>query len=397
MMTLIKTFPLLLLFFAVALSGCNGSSSDSDSNATLHKIGVLLPLTGDLAGAGQTFKASVEVAAAKRPKTRLIVKDSQSLAVTSEAMMSEFKAEGVDMVIGPAGSEAALGAKNFADQNDQTLLSCSSTAVSLAIPNDSLFRFAVPDMAQAQVLAQKITDSGITHLAVFVQPDIYGHGLSSALADNFKNAGGTVFATYSMRGASSVEDMRYILDQFSQDLSPVLEEVGEARIGVVLVMYEQAVTLLQVADDYMGLHRLTWYGTDSLALSTVLTGNALASAFAVRSDFSCPLTAEFSNDEYQKIKDEISAVIGGPASVYAVMYHDALLVTFDAIEKAGGQSPEILRPALREVAAAFSGATGPIALDVNDDRSEPKTYNFWKVTVQGGGYAWALDSRERVR
>ncbi len=389
----IKIISLFLTLFSVFIfSGCNSDSSESSSSAgsgaTDQKIGVLLPLTGNLSGAGRSFKTAVELAASRHSNCELVVKDTQSIGMTGEAMMAEFEDEGVDVIIGPAGSEVASWAKGYADKSGQTLLSCSCTATSLSIPNDSLFRFAVPDMAQAKVLVDRLSDWNISHIAIFVQSDIYGSGLAAELTSKFTEGGGTVFQTYDMRGASSVEDMTYILDELSSDLTPVLATVDESQIGIVLVMYEQAVTLLEVADSYAGLDLLNWFGTDSLAMSGELLNNDTAASFALKTGFTCSLIADFSNDAYEQVKAEISNALGYSASAYTVMYHDAVYIVMDAIERAGGTSASALRAAIREAAEDFTGATGPVLLDANGDRDSHKIYNFWEITISGGDYSW---------
>lgn len=387
----IKRLSLILILASVCIfCGCSSSSSGSASSVGTddRKIGVLLPLTGNLSGAGKSFKTAIELAASRHSNCELVVKDTQSMGMTGEAMMAEFEDEGVDMIIGPAGSEVARWAKDYADKSGQTLLSCSCTATSLAIPNDSLFRFAVPDTAQAQVLVDRLSDWNITHIAIFVQSDIYGSGLAAELTSKFTEGGGTVFQTYDMRGASSVEDMTYILDQLSNDLEPVLTTVDESQIGIVLVMYEQAVTLLEVADSYDTLDLLNWFGTDSLAMSGELLNNDTAASFALKTDFTCPIIAEFDNDQYDQVKAEISNALGYSASAYTVMYHDAVDIVMDALERAGGTSASALRAAIREAAEDFTGATGPVLLDANGDRDSHKIYNFWEITVSGGDYSW---------
>ncbi len=378
---------LFSFFLTIAFGGC-------DNNGGNHKIGILLPLTGSLAGVGQNFKTAVEIAAAKLDQCELVIKDSESSAFTSAAMMAEFDNEGIKMVIGPAGSEAASWAKDYADQHGQTLLSCTATAVSLGIADDSLFRFAIPDTFQGQTLVNKIVDSGITQLAIFVQSDIYGSGLSAEIERAFKENGGNVFQVYNMRGAATTQDMTYILDQLSLDLLPVLDTVDESQVGIVLVMYEQAVTLLEVANDYDTLDSLSWFGTDSLAQNSKLIDSSTAASFAVKTAFRCPIMAEFTSAAYQSLKEEFSSVTGRIPSVYEILHHDAVLVVWDALQKAGDQSPDILRPCLKEAAENFDGAISPIVLDANDDRvaESNNMYDFWKVIADGENYTWILDS-----
>jgi len=383
-----------MLVAVLLLAGCDSDSShhSESSPANSYQVGVLLPLSGDLAIQGASFKAAIELAADQYPSCELTIKDSEGSGMTAQNAVAEFKQQQIEVIIGPAGSEAADWARAVADSNNQTLLSCSSTAAALALPNDSLFRFAVTDQVQARAMSDKMLNDGITHLAVFLQSDIYGSGLFSALKVEVESWGGTVFGVYDMRGANSVESMNYPLDSFKNDVDLLLDTVGESNIGVAVIMYEQGVNLLAAADEYDQIHRLKWYGSDALALNSKLINDLKAASFAIKTDFSCPILSAFSNPEYTTVKDQISQLIDAPASVYAVMYYDALHVVIDALDQAVSTSSSDFRSALRISAANYSGATGPILLDGNDDRIGHDSFDFWKVASGSGAYVWELDS-----
>ena len=74
------------------------------------------------------------------------------------------------------------------------MISGSATAAGLAVTGDSLMRFVVDDTAQAEVLSDKLLQDGISKIAVFYRPDIYGQGLVDALTEAFTAGGGSVIA-----------------------------------------------------------------------------------------------------------------------------------------------------------------------------------------------------------
>jgi branched-chain amino acid transport system substrate-binding protein len=87
----------------------------------------------------------------------------------------------VRIVIGPATSAAVKAVKDFADENDVLLISHSSTAPSLAIAGDNLFRFVPEDRQQGEAIAKKMWNDGIPIVVPMWRNDIYGNELYKSM------------------------------------------------------------------------------------------------------------------------------------------------------------------------------------------------------------------------
>jgi branched-chain amino acid transport system substrate-binding protein len=71
------------------------------------------------------------------------------------AALNAFKAQGITVVVGPLNSGTASGILQVADSNQIVLISPSSTAPQLAIPNDYLFRTAPMTAIKATLTREK--------------------------------------------------------------------------------------------------------------------------------------------------------------------------------------------------------------------------------------------------
>src|SRR5688500_8845040 len=165
----------LSAFVSLLFIGCFlliNACSDSDDNAerTLQ-IGVLAPLTGSLSSTGQSGAAAIELAlddvnqylenSESKLKVSLDVRDDQTDATTALQLLTEFHDKGIRFVIGPYTSANATAVLNYANQNGMILLSPSSVATTLSIPNDNLFRLIHDDQRQAEVIVSLFNHENI--------------------------------------------------------------------------------------------------------------------------------------------------------------------------------------------------------------------------------------------
>ena len=75
---------------------------------------------------------------------QLIIEDTQTNPSVSLEKLKHLAAKGIKIVIGPATSENLKATQDYADKNGIVLISPSSTAPSLPIKGNNVFRF-VPD------------------------------------------------------------------------------------------------------------------------------------------------------------------------------------------------------------------------------------------------------------
>ena len=195
---------------AVAV-GC-GSSSDTESSGKVGelKVGVLVPLTGDLSPfggpnekaaklAGDTVNAAATKAGVDLKITEFVQDsktDPQGAQEGAEKLISSDK---VNVLAGPmASSETIPVAENISVTAGVPLISPSATNPDITKLDDSglVFRTPPSDALQGKVLAQVISDAIGADKTVNIgaRNDPYGNALAGVFEEAWKAGGGTIGA-----------------------------------------------------------------------------------------------------------------------------------------------------------------------------------------------------------
>jgi len=182
-------------------------------------LGALLSLTGDLASAGESSQAALELALrdineylaeiVSPMRVKLIIEDTGADPAIALEKLRKLAAAGAAIVIGPQSSAEVAAVKEYADDNDILLVSQQSTAPSLAIAGDNVFRFALNDTLQAEAVADRIWKDGIRAVIPMQRGDVWGDDLAAAIKHSFEQRGGII-----------LEGLRYSpsADDFSSEL-----------------------------------------------------------------------------------------------------------------------------------------------------------------------------------
>ncbi|MEM3096572.1 MAG: ABC transporter substrate-binding protein, partial [Nitrososphaerota archaeon] len=125
-------------------------------------IGALLPLSGDLASYGENSKVTVEIAvrdvnqylqrAGVPVSVEVVIEDTQTKPDVALTKLQSLAARGIKIFIGPQTSAEVRQIKSYADSNKLLLVSQSSTAPALAIPDDYVYRFCPDDTIQGPAI-----------------------------------------------------------------------------------------------------------------------------------------------------------------------------------------------------------------------------------------------------
>lgn len=190
--------------------GTGGGSTDTNTDSGNGggdfeaKLGVLLPLTGDLASVGKSIRD-----AAILPKKVLeqedipitidqSVKDSQTDPQAAVNTANALVNGGYPMVTGPASSGVNMQVTQEAFIPNG-VIGCSPSSTSPNVTslddNDLVFRTAPSDALQGQVMAQAAMGERDAKKAsvMFVNND-YGQALNNSFVDAYKKEGGSVGA-----------------------------------------------------------------------------------------------------------------------------------------------------------------------------------------------------------
>ncbi|MBU4449604.1 MAG: hypothetical protein KKD99_13540, partial [Proteobacteria bacterium] len=319
------------------------------------------------------------------PPIRLLIEDTCTDAGIAYDKMVEMRSNGCHIVLGPESSEECRILKTYANENDVLLISSSSTATPLALPDDNLMRLTIDDSNQARVLAELLTSDGISDIAILSRSDIYGEGFMAALIQEHNARGGTVFATnYCSRVTDFIPET---VSNLATQVSTRIAVRGANRVGVVTILFDEGVDVLQQGASWPALYSVRWYGTDGMAQNRSLATNTLASAMAGYVGYTCPSFGRFTNALYGAVEAGISAELGIPVVPrYPMSSYDALWLAALAIQKTGGTNTmDELIAAIHSVATNYVGCTSPIAFNDADDRATG-TYDMW--SYRGDALGW---------
>ena len=165
-------------------------------------LGALLPLTGISSSLGESEEAALKIAFKdinenfsknhSNLRLELVIEDTQTNPEVSLEKLKHLTIKGIRIVIGPATSAELEATQGYANSHGVLLLSPSSTAPSLSIPGNNVFRFVPDDTHQAQAISKLMWNDGIRIVIPFWRADVYGNDLVKAVKKNFQQLGGRV-------------------------------------------------------------------------------------------------------------------------------------------------------------------------------------------------------------
>lgn len=387
---------LFLVIFVLFLSGCVQYNKGSPLPANASKgtfpttnaandilIGALLPLTGELSFSGQAAKSVLELAAedldANGMKVRLAIEDTETNSQVALEKLKKLKESGVILVIGPDSSEELEAVKPYADENSIILISHGSTAPSLAIAGDNVFRLLPDDTHQAKATAALMQKDGIKAVVPIWCSNVWGDDLSKATKTRFESLGGTVLdgIRYDPRTDFSAE-----LDTLDSKVNQAVSKYGKDKVAVYFIGFDKVGTLFTKAQN-SSVSKVKWYGSDGTAFDDDLLNNRDAARFAAKTGFSNP----FYSIEMEDIEKRVKAR-QGTSHAFGIIAYDALwLATLTYIDSNKSTDIDVLKKSLIKTAESFSGATGSIELNEAGDRKFA-SYDFWAIKEKNGVFEW---------
>ena len=155
------------------------------------RIGALVP-SGDT-GIGALLTESIDQAIAQvntaggvlGEPVEFATDDEGDSPVTASQAIENLVAAGVDAIIGPTSSNAAIGALDMAVADG--IVTCSATATAIALdeyPDGGLFfRTIATDSLQAIAIAGEVQATGAANVVIVHVDDAYGRPYAEAVAD----------------------------------------------------------------------------------------------------------------------------------------------------------------------------------------------------------------------
>jgi ABC-type branched-subunit amino acid transport system substrate-binding protein len=364
-------------------------------------IGALLPITGTLSSFGESSEASLRLAvedvnnqlakSGSSSRVGLVIEDTKTDPNVAREKVMDLASKGIRIVIGPSTSAAVAAVKDYADENGILIVSSSSTAPSLSIPNDNVFRFVPDDTYQAEVLAKKMWDEGTRVVIPIWRTDVFGNNLQSLLKEKFEKLGGKVVDGIGYNPpvgnfAASLHRINFIvweqeLRSLTSKVNDAVKQYGADKVGVYIVSFDEIVPIMIQANRHQELQSVRWYGSDGSAQHEGLIKNIEAAEFAVKTNFLNPIYRVDATDSFKELEARIVEEIGRvPRSYAEVIYDEFWVAALTLTNHAGTQEDDIdsLREAFINTANSYIGVTGRTELNDAGDRKYG-SYDFWAI------------------
>jgi len=387
----------LLLAASVAVA-CEDSAGPATDRQV--EIGGLFSLTGNWATLGVTSKAAMEIgiedvnqylASGKSGfQFTADIRDTKLDPAVALTQVTAMKAKGIEIVIGPQSSAEVASIKSYANSNDVIVISQSSTAGTLAIANDNIFRLTPSDTLEAVALVGLIRADGMKTIIPFWRNDAGNVGLQVATRALFTPAGtvkaGVQYESTQTDFAASLAALK------TQVQAAITERGGTSQVAVAHAGFDEVVDIFKLAAADPVLSSVRWYGTDGTALNEPLRANAVAAGFAKKVNFWAPIPGvdEGARDRWAPLAARIAAKAGQQPDAFALAVYDAVWLAAQAYLASGGAGqPQVLRQALVTAADGFYGASGWTKLNPAGDRMFGD-FDFFAVTQPTAAFSWTL-------
>ncbi|MCX8133800.1 MAG: ABC transporter substrate-binding protein [Roseococcus sp.] len=338
-------------FFAPALARAQGEAI---------RIGVILSATGGLAAFVPPIRAGIVLAFEEMNaaggvlngrRLQMIEADDQTNPQAGVTVATRLvQAENVSAIIGPMASGITIAVANAVTvPAGVPIVSPSATApaVSQINDNDTVFRTAVPDGLQGQVLARLVREAGIERVAIMAINNDYGRGLAGSFTAAFQARGGTVAAS------QNYEENR---PSYRAELQ-TLARTGNPQ-ALLLIGYPASGgnTILRNSIENGFFQR--YIGTDGMRDQSVIDqvgARALEGMFGTGpGTAAAPERREAYAAAFRRANPQMD-----PGAAFVAQAYDAAYVIGLAIQAAGSAERAAIRANLRTVANAPGEVVGP--------------------------------------
>ncbi len=376
-----------------------------DQSAQLHshrvfKVGVLVSLTGSGFSLGRSTVAALQIAEEQIKaeaitqhggyRFKFFVRDTQQNPSKALEAIQDLDKRGVQIIIGPQTSSEVRMIKPYADEHNILVISQGSTASSLSIPDDNIYRLCPDDRLEAEAIVALMQHDGIQHIVPLWRNDAGNNGLHDSVQAAFEALGGTVASGF--RYEPSTTDFSAATSSIATQIAGLIGGgTNPSTIAVYLAAFDEVVGIFNAAHSLGApLSTTKWYGSDGVALSAALTGDATAAAFAASVDYPNPIFGlpDSLQSEWQPIADEIEVRTGIKPDAFALSTYDGLFVIQRALEDVGDlKNFAAFKAAFVSEADQYQGITGSLALNLAGDRANGD-FDFWAVRSRNGSYSW---------
>lgn len=352
---------LCLIILSIVLVAFNGCAK---KDASVIKIGAILPLTGDLASYGQNSKNAIELAVLEiqeksGPDIEMIFEDDKGLtkdAVT--AFQKLLNIDNISAVIGPLQSGSVLAIAPTANQKEIVVISPGSTSPEITDAGEFIFRNCPSDDYEGKEAAKFVFNKLKKQKAaiLYINND-YGAALEKVFKLEYEKLGGKIVGS----------------ESFVQN-----ETDFRSRLIKIQAALPQVVYIIALNESIQIARQMEELKIDAQILGSIMMNNqdvisktrgALDGAIVAGWQFSLANPDE----KAEKFISKFRSKYGNEPDVFAAQSYDAVYLLSQAIEQVPSPfSTTELQKQLLNV--KLDGVTGYTQFDKNGD--VVKSINF---------------------
>jgi branched-chain amino acid transport system substrate-binding protein len=384
MLKKVTLLALALIIVVPALTGCGGGGA-----ATI-KIGLDVPMTGDIAYVGTQSQRAAEMMATEineaggldvggtKHTIELVIEDNESKAESATAAATKLITQDqVLAIIGPQSSKQAVPTGEVCNENETPMISPWSTNPNTTLNRPWVFRGCFLDPFQGPVVANFITDEfGFSKAAVLYD---VASDYPKGLAENFRDAWET------LHGAGSVvayESFTTGDADFSAQLTKI--KGTDAQVLFTPQYYNEVPLIVKQAQE-LGLTQII-VGSDSWGdpQTLELCGDACEGLF-----FSTHYAAEGATGATKAFIDAYEGLHSETPGDVAALTWDAMGLLLQAVQNTGGLSGDLAqdREAVKNELGKitdFAGITGNMTFTPEGDPIKCAVI----VKIEGGKFTF---------
>jgi branched-chain amino acid transport system substrate-binding protein len=373
---------------------------NNDSPKTINIEG-LFSLTGNWSSLGITSKAALELAADdinaylanKNANFRMAVSvsDTKLDVDLAKTFFTKAKTNNVKFIIGPQSSAELAAIKPLSDAAEVVVVSQSSTAGSLAIANDAIFRFCPSDKIEGAATAATITKKGFKGLVTVSRDDAGNRGLQVSTGAAFTAKGGQTIAMDPY--AITTTNYATLVANIKTQVNTLISAYGADKVGIYLASFDEGAEIFKLAANDAVLSNVKWFGGDGVVLSTAFLSDAAVANFVIKTGFFAPSFGlpVATEAQWKPVAARIKAKTGTEPDAFALVAYDAAWTIAYTLEAANGSTTDFakLKTLFVEQANKRSGIVGADTLDPAGDRANG-TFDYFGIVKDGATYVWKL-------
>ncbi|MEY3344271.1 MAG: hypothetical protein RL090_1955 [Bacteroidota bacterium] len=391
----------IAFFTMIFISSCKKDEVVDESPVTTVKIAGLFSITGNGSTMGVNSREAMNLAIAdvnqyleqRGSKYRFsgMVYDTQLDTTLTKTQFETARSNGARFILGPQTSAECRAILPSANDNQVMVISQNSTASSLSIPNDALFRMCPGDGPEGQAISRTMYNSGKRMMITLSRNDVGNLGLQISVNSKFTSLGGQIdsLAPY----ATNITDFTPIIQQLRTKIQQYTNTFGSSQVGVYIASFDECVLLFNQAVNDTILNSVNWYGGDGVVQSTALLNDANARDFAIATGFFAPTFGlpAAANPNLTTVQSAIQNATGLVPDAVVLSVYDAVWLIARTVASYEGVLNDFgkLKSDFLNEANQYFGITGPTVLNSSGDRALG-SFDYYGIVNQNGVYSWQV-------